>query len=144
MKKFLVIGTNVLPDIYEKVLTAKELIRMKEVKGIMEAVNRVGISRSTFYKYKDSVFSLSESSLTRKATIHFMLKHKSGVLAKILQILAENNANILTIHQNIPINETADVSITIDVSEMNMEVSDILKQFHKLEGVLYLELVALE
>lgn len=144
MKKFLVIGTDILPEVYEKVLIAKELIRMKRVKGVMEAVNQVGISRSTFYKYKDFVFSLSGSSLTRKATIHFMLKHKSGVLAKILQRLAENNANILTIHQNIPINETADVSITIDISEVQVEVSALLKDFNNLEGVLYLELVVLE
>ena len=75
MRKFLVIDTSALPDIYEKVLYAKELLRMKEVKGINEAVRLAGISRSTFYKYKDYVFSLSESTLTKKATIHYMLKH---------------------------------------------------------------------
>lgn len=144
MKKFLVVDTGALPDIYEKVLRAKELIRMKEVRGISGAVRTVGISRSTFYKYKDYVFSLSESTLSKKATVHFMLKHKSGVLAKILDIMAKNSANILTINQNIPINNTADVSITFDMTKMEVEVDDMLSEIKKLDGVVNSELIALE
>ncbi|MGP1562245.1 ACT domain-containing protein [Filifactor alocis] len=144
MRKFLVIDTSALPDIYEKVLYAKELLRMKEVKGINEVVRLAGISRSTFYKYKDYVFSLSESTLTKKATIHFMLKHEKGILASILQILADSKANILTINQNIPIHNTADLSITFDMKNMDIQVEEILEEISALDGVVNVEIIALE
>ena len=132
MRKFLVIDTSALPDIYEKVLYAKELLRMKEVKGINEAVRLAGISRSTFYKYKDYVFSLSESTLTKKATIHFMLKHEKGILASILQILADSKHN------------TADLSITFDMKNMDIQIEEILEEISALDGVVNVEIIALE
>lgn len=144
MKKFLVIDRAVLPQVYEKVLEVKELVRMNEVKSVSSAISKVGISRSTFYKYKDFVFSLSDSSVTQKASIHLMLKHESGVLAEILKILAEKKANVLTINQNIPINRTADVSITFDLQHMDVDIDHLLNQFKELEGVLNAELLALE
>ena len=117
---------------------------MKEVKGINEAVRLAGISRSTFYKYKDYVFSLSESTLTKKATIHFMLKHEKGILASILQILADSKANILTINQNIPIHNTADLSITFDMKNMDIQIEEILEEISALDGVVNVEIIALE
>lgn len=144
MKKFLVIDKAVLPQVYEKVLEVKELIRMNEAKSVSSATSKVGISRSTFYKYRDCVFSLSDSSVTQKASIHLMLKHESGVLSEILKILAEEKANVLTINQNIPINKTADVSITFDLQNMDVDIDLLLDQFSQLEGVLDAELLALE
>lgn len=144
MKKFLVIDRDVLPQVYEKVLKVKELVRMNEAKSVSSAISKVGISRSTFYKYKDFVFSLSDSSIIQKASIHLMLKHESGVLAEILNILADRNANVLTINQNIPINKTADVSITFDLQHMDIDIDLLLNQFKELEGVLNAELLALE
>lgn len=144
MKKFLVIDSSVLPDVYIKVLEAKELIRLNPKQGITDIVKQVGISRSTFYKYKDFVFSLSEGMVGNKATLSFLLMHKKGVLSSILKFLSDNNANILTINQDIPINKIANVSITIEISSLECDVHDITETIKTFSGVVQCELLALE
>ncbi|RKD31783.1 ACT domain-containing protein [Thermohalobacter berrensis] len=143
-KKYLVVDKETLPDIFEKVLIAKELLKKGKVKGVTEAVKTVGISRSTFYKYKDHVFTLSESSKGRKVTISMLLSHKLGVLSHILNIIAEKRGNILTINQDIPINNIANVTITFDISNLTIGFDDILEEIEKSDGVVKLELIAME
>lgn len=144
MKKFLVIDSSVLPDVFEKVLTAKELLRTNSAKGISEAVKKVDISRSTFYKYKDYVFSLSEGMIGNKAILSFLLKDERGTLSSILKLLSDNNVNILTINQDLPINKIANVSITIEISKMSVEIDLLVENLKNLNGVVMAELLALE
>lgn len=144
MKKFLVIDSSVLPDVFEKVLTAKELLRTNSVKGISEAVKKVDISRSTFYKYKDYVFGLSEGMVGNKAILSFLLKDERGTLSSILKYLSNNNVNILTINQDLPINKIANVSITIEISKMETDIDTLIENLKVLNGVVKSELLALE
>lgn len=144
MKKFLVIDSTILPSVYERVLVAKELIRTNQVRGITEAVKKVDISRSTFYKYKDYIFSISEGMIGNKATLSFLLSHEPGVLSDILNILAEAKANILTINQDIPINKIANLSITFDMSNMDINVAELITQLEGKTGVVKVELIAME
>ncbi|MDO4710445.1 MAG: ACT domain-containing protein [Peptostreptococcaceae bacterium] len=144
MKKFLVIESIVLPDVFTKVLEAKESLRIDPKQGVTEVVRKVGISRSTFYKYKDSVFSLSEGMVGNKATLSFLLMHEKGVLSSILKILSENDANILTINQDIPINKIANVSITIEISQLKVNIHQLTEMISGLQDVVKCELLALE
>lgn len=144
MKKFLVIDSSVLPDVFEKVLTAKELLRTNNAKGISEAVKKVDISRSTFYKYKDYVFALSEGMVGNKAIISFLLKDERGTLSSILKFLSDNSVNILTISQDLPINKIANVSITIEISKMETDIDTLVENLKVLNGVVKAELLALE
>lgn len=144
MKKLLVIDSNILPEVFEKVLEVKELLRLKKNCTIGEAVKRVGISRSSFYKYKDHVFSLSDGMTGHKATLSFMLKDEKGILSSILKLLSDSNANILTINQDIPINKTANVSITIEISQINLDINSLTKILENTYGVVKCELLALE
>jgi len=144
LKKFLVIDSSVLPDVFEKVLTAKELLRTNSVKGISEAVKKVDISRSTFYKYKDYVFGLSEGMVGNKAILSFLLKDERGTLSSILKYLSNNNVNILTINQDLPINKIANVSITIEISKMETDIDTLIENLKVLNGVVKSELLALE
>lgn len=144
MKKFLVIDSSVLPDVFEKVLTAKELLRTNNAKGISEAVKKVDISRSTFYKYKDYVFALSEGMVGNKAIISFLLKDERGTLSSILKFLSDNSVNILTISQDLPINKIANVSITIEISKMETDIDTLVEDLKLLNGVVKAELLALE
>lgn len=144
LKKFLVIDSSVLPEVFEKVLTAKELLRTNNAKGISEAVKKVDISRSTFYKYKDYVFSLSEGMVGNKAIISFLLKDERGTLSPILKFFSDNDVNILTINQDLPINKIANVSITIEISKMEAEIDTLVENLKKLNGVVKAELLALE
>ncbi|WXR60258.1 ACT domain-containing protein [Peptostreptococcaceae bacterium AGR-M142] len=143
-KKFLVINEEILPDIFGKVIEAKELLRRGRVEGVTQAVKEVGISRSTFYKYKDYVFRLSEESLGRKVTISMLLSHNPGILSKILDTIAKNKGNILTISQDIPINAIANVSITFDISNVEGNVNDIVDSISFMDGVEKIDLIAME
>ncbi|WP_026894891.1 ACT domain-containing protein [Clostridiisalibacter paucivorans] len=142
--KYLVIDKEILPDVFEKVLEAKFLIKTNKVKGITDAVKKVGISRSTFYKYKDYVFTLSEGTRGKKVTISLLLSHKMGVLSRVLEMISENKANVLTINQDIPINEIANVSITFDISNLMTNIDTILKMIKAIPGVEKVDLVAME
>lgn len=141
--KYIVIDKKMLPDVFEKVIHAKDLIRSGKAKGITEAVKMVDISRSTFYKYKDFVFALSEGNLGKKVTISLLLDHQTGVLSIILNRIADKKGNVLTINQNIPINNIANVTVTFDISEFEDNFDEFLKEIEGIEGVNLLSLVAM-
>ncbi|WP_423243545.1 ACT domain-containing protein [Anaerophilus nitritogenes] len=143
-RKFLIIDTKILPDIYEKVLKTKELLRRGKAKGVTEATQMTGISRSTFYKYKDYISTPSEGSRGQKVTITLLLENSPGHLSKLLTTMAECNVNILTINQDIPINGIANVSITFDISESNRDIDYVLKALNNIEGTTKVELIAME
>ncbi len=142
--KYLVIDKEILPEVFEKVLVAKELLRKGKVKGITEAVKQAQISRSTFYKYKDYVFTLSEGTKGKKVTISMLLRHEPGILSTILNKMAEKNGNILTINQDIPINGIANVSITFDVTDLTTHLDEVMDEIKKSKGVVKLDLIAME
>lgn len=142
--KFLMIHTSVLPSVFEKVLEVKELMKSGKVKEITEAVKIIGISRSTYYKYKDYVFAVSENLNTRKVIIALTLDHEPGTLSKILDKVAFYKGNILTINQEIPINNSANVNITFDMSSLNIELNEFLDEIRDMNHVIKLELVAMD
>ena len=141
--KYLVIDKQILPDVFEKVLRAKEMIRSGKVKGITEAVKNVGISRSTFYKYKDFVFALAEGNLGKKVTISLLLEHETGILSDILNQIADRKGNVLTINQNIPINKIANVSITFDISDLDIDLDALMDEIKNSPGVIMTNLIAM-
>ena len=114
--KYLIVDKAILPDYFEKVIEARTLLRDGKFQNVSEAVKEVGISRSTYYKYKDFVFSPSDSNIGRKALISIMLEDKKGALSEILNFLYSVECNIITINQNIPINEVASIIISMDIS----------------------------
>jgi chorismate mutase len=142
--KHLIIDTRILPEVFIKVVKLKELLRTGKVKDISEGVKEVGISRSTYYKYKDCVFTLSEGITGHKVTLGLILAHEAGTLSKILDKVALRRGNILTINQDIPINNAASVSITFDASKLEIEVNDLLEELKCVRGVIKIDLVAVE
>jgi chorismate mutase len=144
LKKYLIVSKKILPDVYEKVIEARNLINNGSVKGISEAVKQVDISRSTYYKYKDYVFAPSENSIGRKAVVTMMLRHEKGVLSSVLNYLSLSNANILTINQSIPINGKASVSVSLDISDITMSIDDMIMDMKKVKGVSSIKLLSIE
>ncbi|MBN2260314.1 MAG: ACT domain-containing protein [Clostridiales bacterium] len=143
-KKFYIVSEDIIPEIFIKVVNAKELINSNQVSSITEAVNKIGLSRSTYYKYSDHVFLLEDGSLGSKSTINLILKHESGILSRILDIVAEYNGNILTITQNPPERGFANVSIHFDISTLNQPYNLLLESIKTLSGVEQLTLINLE
>ncbi|RMD01604.1 ACT domain-containing protein [Clostridium autoethanogenum] len=142
--RFLIIDTKILPDVFDKVVKVKELLRTGCVRDISEGVKKVGISRSSYYKYKDSVFTLSEGVTSHKVTIGLILAHKTGSLSNILDKIAQRSGNILTLNQDIPINNAAAVSITFDASKLEVEINELVEEIGKLDSVISVNLVAVE
>ena len=142
--KYLVIDKDILPDVFEKVVEAKELLNSGEVNEITEAVKRVGISRSTFYKYKEHVFTLDERSTGKKVTLAFLLNHTQGVLSNVLQTISNSGGNVLTINQDIPINNVANVSITFDMNHLKISMEEVISQISDTKGVQKLVIVTME
>ena len=144
LENFLIVNKEILPDYYEKVVEARNMINEGSVKGISEAVKKVGISRSTYYKYKDYIFSPGENTSGRKAVISFMLSHEKGVLSEVLNQLSSVYVNILTITQSIPINKKASVVLSVDMSDVMQSIEDVLHTLDKMNGVNNVRLIAIE
>lgn len=140
--KYYLVEASVLPEIFAKVIEAKELLETGQVRTVADAVARVDISRSAFYKYKDFVSPFQDMSRGHLVTFNLELLDRQGVLSSVLAIFAENGANILTINQNIPTNGCAIVTISVETSELHCSVEDLLKRMGNLDGVLKAEIVA--
>jgi chorismate mutase len=142
--KYLLVDKKILPSYYEKVIEARTLLASGKIKDVSEAVQVVGISRSTYYKYKDYVFTTNNAMDGRKAVISFSLSHKPGVLSDVLLKLSDACANILTITQNLPINSRAHVVTSLDISSLTEEPDELLKCLNAMKGVSGAKLIAVE
>lgn len=143
-KDYLIIHKKVLPDYFMKVIEANQMIKEKKYPNISEAVKAVGISRSTYYKYKDYVFLPEESEITRKAILSVDLIHRSGSLSSVLNVLKNNKISILTISQSLPINELANVIMSIDIADINISMSELIEELKVLKQVKDAKLIAFE
>ena len=140
--KYYLVEASVLPEIFAKVIEAKELLETGQVRTVADAVARVDISRSAFYKYKDFVSPFQDMSRGHLVTFNLELLDRQGVLSSVLAIFAENGANILTINQTIPTNGCAGVTISAETSEMSEELDEMMARISGAPGVLRLEVLA--
>jgi len=141
---YYIVEESVMPDVFLKVLKAKELISNGSAKSINEAVQVAGISRSAFYKYKDCIFPFFESSSGKIITFALVLKDTPGILSRILNVISNSNANILTINQNIPLGGVATVTISIRTHGMQKSVKELIKDIEQVDGVNKIEILGRE
>lgn len=141
---FYIIKENIMPEIIKKTIKAKRILKNGEARTINEATEMVGMSRSAFYKYKDYIFPFYEASMGKIITISLILEHIPGVLSGILDEIATANGNILTINQNIPIHNIANVTISFETSNLNKNVEELLEIIHKKTGVQKVDIIAQE
>ncbi len=144
LDQYLIIHKSILPEYYEKVVKARHLIEDGKIKDVSQAVKEVGISRSTYYKYKDYILEPTEISGGRKAVLSMMLTHEQGVLSALLIRISEAHANVLTITQSLPIREKASVTISLDISEVGGNLSEFLAELGAVPGVEQVRLLAME
>ncbi|TGD24856.1 ACT domain-containing protein [Companilactobacillus suantsaicola] len=144
MEKYYIVDSSILPESFDKVIQARNLLETKKVHNVSEAVKAVGISRGTYYKYKDLVFLPDEELNDRKAVISMMLHHQQGILSKVLVDISESNASILTINQNIPIHGIATVVISLDISHLNGTIDNLLDKLKLSDFVDNVRLISIE
>ncbi|MCG7194795.1 ACT domain-containing protein [Fructilactobacillus sanfranciscensis] len=144
MDKYYIVDQSLLPDTFSKVIEARQLLDSGKIKSISEAVKKVGISRGSFYKYKDLVYETDEANWNRKAVISLMLDDQRGILSAVLKKFADSKASILTINQNIPIHKVASVVISLDLSTMEITIDELLQSIKDVDGTSKVNLVSIE
>ena len=125
-------------------MEAKRLLESEKVLTIQEAVDAVGISRSSFYKYKDDIFPFHDNSQGTTITLTFQMDDEPGILSDVLKIIAEYRANILTIHQSIPINGIASLTLSIQVLQTTGDISRMIEQLEGQPSVHHVKILAKE
>ena len=142
--KYFVVKQKAIPEVLLKVVEAKRLLESEKVLTIQEAVDAVGISRSSFYKYKDDIFPFHDNSQGTTITFTFQMDDEPGILSDVLKIIAEYRANILTIHQSIPINGKGVLTVSVDIVDMETDVSAMIESVEKLDNITYVKIIAKE
>ena len=133
--QYLVINADVLPDVFRKVVEAKQLLSKAQAKNSSDACRIVGISRSAYYKYKDNVQVYDEKDNSQLYTLYFRLSDEPGVLSGVLQKLYERGANILTVNQNIPVDSVAVVTIGVRLDCTRVDPEELLANLSASYGV---------
>ena len=144
LNEYLIVEKSALPDFFLKVVEARRLLESGACAQVIDAVNAVGISRSTYYKYKDKVLEPSRLTVGRKASLMLQLSHEAGMLSRVLSAVSACNANILTITQSLPIHGKASIMLSIDLSQLTETMESLVEALNAIDGVENVRLLALE
>ncbi len=142
LPKYYLVEAGMLPEIFLKVMEAKELLQTGECATVGEAVNAVGISRSAFYKYKDAISPFQDLRRGHILTFQLLLRDQTGLLSQMLGVFAGCGANILTINQSIPVNGCASINISAETGGMSESVETLMDRLMAVKGVLRAEILA--
>ena len=134
-ERFLLISTDVCPEVLLKAVEAKKKIALYTNRSVTDILHEVGLSKSAFYKYRDKVFSYDKLDHEQIVTLYFVVEDFSGILASIVNKIAAAKGNILTINQNVPIGGLADVTISMDVEGMNKSLEELIADVCGVDGV---------
>lgn len=140
-KKYFLVREDILPDSIIKTATAKEMLVRGEAQNILEAVDRLGMARSTFYKYKDGVHAFFDASSLDIINITLLLRHISGILSGVLNCIAGFQGNVLTINQNLPLHGVALVTISLSTEELTISIDELLDQLAAVNGVVRVDII---
>ena len=140
-EKYYIVRKDALPEVFEKVVYAKQLLYSNRCKTVNEATKLAGISRSAFYKYKDDVSVYVEKGDQHILTLNVILSERKGQLSVLLTLLSNHGASILTINQNIPSDDIAQVSISMTTQDLNCSVDELISAIKQTDGILKVDIV---
>ncbi len=141
---YYVLKEKAVPDVLLRVVEAKRLLESGRVASVQEATERVDISRSSYYKYKEDIFPFHDNAKGQTITMVIQLDDEPGLLSAILKTIAESHANILTIHQSIPVNGIASLTLSVDILPETTDANRIMERIEQQNGVHYLKILARE
>ena len=142
--KYFVLKQKAVPEVLLKVVEAKRLLDSGKAVSVQEAAENVGISRSSFYKYKDDIFPFHDNAKGKTITMVIQLDDDPGLLSVVVRIVADYHANILTIHQSIPVNGIASLTLSVDVLNETGDISQMVDTIEQQQGIHYLKILARE
>jgi len=144
LNEYLIVEKSALPDYFIKVIEARHLLESGACAQVIDAVHAVGISRSTYYKYKDRILEPSQLTVGRKASLMLTLNHRAGMLSKVLSAISDCRPYVLTITQSLPIHGKASIMLSIDLSQLITSMDALLEALNAIDGVEHVRLLALE
>ena len=139
--KFYLVQEDILPEAIKKTIKVKEILKLGEVKTINEAVEKMDLSRSAYYKYKDYVFPFFEIAQGKIVSIYVSMSNESGMLSSVLKAIAERNGSILTINQDIPLQGIANSSISFEKKDLQGSLEDLLLDIRSMKGIIKVEIL---
>ena len=141
---YYVIKKKAVPEVLLKVLEVQKLLDSKRAVSVLEATEKVGISRSSYYKYKEDIFPFRDNVKGKTITFVLSMDDEPGLLSLVLKKVAEFHANILTIHQTIPVNGVASLTLSVDILPSTGDSSKMIEEIEQLPGVRYLKILSRE
>ena len=132
---YYLVHTSAMPEVLEKTVQVNEMLNRGEVKTIYEAVDRVGISRSAYYKYRNYVFPFYEMGKGRIITLSLVMNHVAGCLLEVLKEIARVSGSIVTINQNIPYLRVANVTISLETKDLSINIEELIRNLNQISGV---------
>ena len=141
--KYYVVKQKALPEVLLKVAQVNKIIETKRM-SIAEATESVGISRSSYYKYKDDIFPFRDNVKGKTITFVLSMDDEPGILSVVLKTIAEYKANLLTIHQTIPVKGVASLTLSVDILPTTGDSAKMIEQIEQLSGVRYLKILSRE
>lgn len=139
--KFYLVQEDILPEAIKKTIKVKEILKLGEAKTINEAVERMDLSRSAYYKYKDYVFPFYEIAQGKIVSITVSMFNDPGMLSSILRAIADSNGSILTINQDIPLQGIANVTIAFETKDLSTSLEECLDNIRSIRGILKVEIL---
>ena len=139
--KFYLVQEDILPEAIKKTIKVKEILKLGEVKTINEAVEKMDLSRSAYYKYKDYVFPFYEASRNKIISLTLLLEHKKGVLSSVLNTISADSGSVLTINQGIPLQGVANATVSIETANLSVDLEALLDKLRMVDGVKRLEVL---
>lgn len=141
---YYVVKKRALPEVLLKVVEVNRLLETQRVSSVQEAVEDVGISRSSYYKYKKDIFPFHDSTQGKTLTLACSMDDEPGLLSDVLKIIAEYRANILTIHQSIPLNGVASLSLSVQILQDTGDITGMIEQMERQKGVHHVKILSKE
>ena len=140
--KYYIVEATALPEVFLKVAEAKRLLSTGEASTVNEATKMTDISRSAFYKYRDSVLPFQNMITGRIITFQLLLHDEPGLLSNVLNVFADNKANIITINSIVPTNGTAVVTISAETMDLTVQLEELLRQLRQSKGIIKADVLA--
>ncbi len=141
---YYVLREKAVPEVLLKVVEANRLLDSGKIESVQEATEAVGISRSSFYKYKDDIFLYHEEKKGKTVNMVIQMNDEPGLLSTVLKLIADAKANILTIHQSVPVNGIATLTLSADIFPDTDDVDEMAKQIESVNGIHYVKILARE
>lgn len=138
---FFLVREEILPEAIKKTIRVKEILKRGDVRTINEAVAKMDLSRSAYYKYKDYVFPFYEASRNKIITLTFLLENKKGVLSSVLNTISHDSGNVMTINQGIPLQGVANATISIETANLSIDLEALLDKLRMVDGVKRLDVL---